>query len=491
MNKTSITTPKGLTRRNALRALGGGCAAMTQTSLLSSFLNLALTRSAAAAIDTSGYKAMVCVFLHGGIDSYNLIIPTGTDSFDDYKLARGDLALTDRSEFGNPEDPDPGLHGITDPTDLRTYGLHPALGELHQLYEAGNLAFVANVGSLVEPVDLSTYSSARLPLGLFSHSDQQRHWQTSTPQSRTQITGWAGRMADVLDDSVNRNPTIPMNIAVDYLNIFQTGETIVPYVVDDRNGAEEFVANQYANTMDLIFSDATNNFLDQTYSDLVKRTFSNMNAQAIEAAESYNMNTDAVTLDPGITDILENQTGHIGRQLLQVAKAIGAHGELEQDRQVFFVERHGWDHHAGLIANQNNMLPELSRALKAFYDATADLGLADNVVTFTASDFARTLNSNSNAGSDHAWGANHVVLGGGVDGGRIFGTYPHILAPGADNNLDLGRGRLIPTTSVDLYSAELALWFGLENDNVLETIIPNIRNFHSASDTAPPMGFML
>jgi uncharacterized protein (DUF1501 family) len=500
MNKTRTTKPKGLTRRDALRTLGGGCAAMTQTSLLSALLNLNLTRSAAAAIDTTGYKAMVCVFLHGGIDSYNLLVPTDTQAFEDYKLARGGLALTD-----GLGDPDPGLHDIVDPTDGRAYGLHPALGDLWQLYDEEKLAFVANVGSMVEPVDLGTYGSARVPLGLYSHSDQQRHWQTSTPQSRTQITGWAGRMADVLDDLVNRNPVIPMNIAVDHLNILQTGDTIVPYVVDDANGAEEFTANRYANTMDLILADATSSFLDQTYSDLVKRTFANMNAQAIEAAESYNLFTDAVTthpddrdpllplpevpyLDPGITDILENQTGHIGRQLLQVAKAIGAHVALDQDRQVFFVERGGWDHHSGLITNQNNMLPELSRALKAFYDATADFGLADMVVTFTASDFARTLNPNSNAGSDHAWGGNHVVIGDGVDGGKIFGTYPDALAPG--NILDLGRGRLIPTTSVDLYSAELALWFGLDNDNVLETIIPNIRNFYSASEATPPLGFM-
>jgi uncharacterized protein (DUF1501 family) len=384
--------------------------------------------------------------------------------------------------------------------------MHPGLGGLWDLYQDDKLAFVANVGSLVEPVDLSTYNSARLPLGLFSHSDQQRHWQTSTPQSRTQITGWAGRMADILDDLTNNNPAIPMNIAVDYLNIFQTGDTIVPYVVDDRNGAEVFAANHSNNPADLILASATSSFLDQTYSDLVKRTFADLNAQAIDAAENYNLYTNAVItapadrepadslpnipyLDPNIIDVLQNQTGHIGRQLLQVAKAIGAHVGLDQGRQVFFVERHGWDHHTGLIANQGPMLLELSRALKAFYDATADFGLADDVVTFTASDFARTLGANSNIGSDHAWGANHVVMGGGVQGGRIFGTYPESLAP--SNSLDLGRGRLIPTTSVDEFIADLVLWFGMENDNVLETIIPNIRNFYASSETAPPLGLMI
>jgi uncharacterized protein (DUF1501 family) len=502
------TEPKGLTRRNALRTLGG-CAAMTQTSLLSTLLTMNLTRAAAAAVDTSGYKAMVCCFLHGGIDSFNLCIPTDPLAFEDYKLARGDLALQDL--LG---DPDPGLHNIIDDPlkggDGRAYGLHPGFGGLQQLYNDGNLTFVANVGSLVEPVgDASNYRDYRLPLGLFSHSDQQRHWMTSTPQSRTQITGWAGRMADVLDDLTNRNPAIPMNIAVDYLNIFQTGDTIVPYVVDDRNGAEVFAANHSTNKADIILASATNSFLDQTYSDLVKRTFADLNAQAIEAAENYNLYTGAVTtplglrdpaipaeieaqipyLNPIIANILQNQTGHIGRQLLQVAKAIGARVGLDQDRQVFFVERHGWDHHTSLIANQGTMVPELGNALAAFYQAIDQFGIADDVVTFTASDFARTLGANSNIGSDHAWGANHIAMGGGVNGGRLFGTYPDSLAPG--NNLDLGRGRLIPTTSVDEFIADLVLWFGMENDSVLETIIPNIRNFYASSETTPPLGRML
>jgi uncharacterized protein (DUF1501 family) len=508
MTTTWNTNPKGLTRRNALRTLGGGCAAMTQTSLLSTLLTLNLTRAASAAIDTSGYKAMVCCFLHGGIDSHNVLVPIGIDDigtdytpYNDYVAARSTLALP-----YDPALPIPGLHEITDLMDGRFYGLHPGLADLQQLYNDQNLAFIANVGALVEPVgDASSYRDFRLPLGLMSHSDQQRHWQTSTPQSRTQITGWAGRMADVLDDLTNRNTAIPMNIAVDYINIFQTGDTIVPYVVDDQNGAEVFAANHSGNPADLILASATNSFLDQTYSDLVKRTFADLNAQAIEAAENYNLFTNAVTtapadrdppdslpdipyLNPAITNVLENQTGHIGRQLLQVAKAIGAHVGLDQDRQVFFVERHGWDHHTNLIANQGNMVPELGRALSAFYAATADFGLADDVVTFTASDFARTLGANSNVGSDHAWGANHIAMGGGVHGGRIFGTYPASLAPG--NSLDIGRGRLVPTTSVDEFIADLVLWFGMENDNVLETIIPNIRNFYASSETTPPLGLM-
>jgi len=487
MSKTKVTSGSGLSRRDFMR-ISGGCAALTETSLLATLLNLSLIRSAAAAIDTSGYKALVCVFLHGGIDSYNVLVPTtdpGNDPYADYALARGNLALDPTSVLG-----------ITDPTDNRGYGLHPELGDLQSLYEDGNLAFIANVGSLLEPVLPETYrNGARLPLGLYSHNDQQRHWQTSTPQSRTQITGWVGRMADILSDSVNRNPTISMNIAIEHLNILQTGDGIVPYVVDDRNGAELLRGYGGTNPMDQILTGAVDSFLEQSYVNLLKSTYAGMSRQAIDAAVEYNAQTEIVeailvnpvTGIPDTVDILRSTS--LGRQLLQAALAIGAHGALDQDRQVFFTERGGWDHHSNLLTNQGNLLREVNAALKAFYDTLSFLGLANDVVTFTASDFARTLSANSSNGSDHAWGGNHIVMGGAVQGGRLYGTYPDSLAPGS--SLDVGRGRLIPTTSVDQYAAELAMWFGLENDGNLETILPNIRNFHAASDTSPPLGFLI
>jgi len=476
MSKTKIIRGNDLARRDLLRRLGG-CAALTQTSLLSTLLNLSLIRSTAAAIDTSGYKALVCVFLHGGIDSYNMLVPTDDEPYADYLLARSNLAL----ELAT-------LHGIADPIDGRAYGLHPGMGDLQSLYDAGNLAFIANVGSLLEPVDAATYGNgARLPLGLFSHSDQQRHWQTATPQSRTQFTGWLGRMADILDDTVNRNPAISMNIAIDHLNILQTGDGIVPYVVDDRDGAEVLAGYGAGNAMDLILTGATDSFLEQSYADLLKRSHARLNRQSIDAAVDYNDATHSVVIDSAIIGTLKNS--YLGRQLLQVAKAIGAQQVLGQDRQVFFVERGGWDNHANLLAKQDFLLPEVNQAFKAFYDAMVYLGVENDVVTFTASDFARTLSANSNDGSDHAWGGNHIVMGGSVDGGRLYGSYPDSLAPG--NSLDLGRGRLIPTLSVDEYAAELAMWFGIDNDANLETILPNIRNFYSASDPIPPLGFML
>lgn len=477
MSKIRITRGNDLSRRDLLR-ISGGCAALTQTSLLSTLLNLSLLRSATAAIDTTGYKALVCVFLHGGIDSYNMLVPTDMDgAFSDYQFARGNLALDSAT-----------LLGITDPTDGRSYGLHPDLGDLLPIYNAGNLAFVANVGSLVEPVDSATYGNgARLPVGLYSHSDQQRHWQTSTPQSRTQITGWVGRMADILSDSVNSNPAISMNIAIDHLNILQTGEGIVPYVVDDRNGAEVLAGYGGGSAMDVILTGSIDSFLEQSYADLLKRTYAGLSRQSIDAAVDYNDATQSVIIDPANTSVL--QRTYLGRQLLQVARAIGAQGALGQKRQVFFTERGGWDHHSNLIANQGSLMPEVNQALSAFYEVIATLGFENDVVTYTASDFARTLSANSNDGSDHAWGGNHIVMGGPVLGGRLYGSYPDSLAPG--NSLDLGRGRLIPTLSVDEYAAELAMWFGIDNGANLESVLPNIRNFYSASAPLPPLGCLV
>ena len=484
MKKTKITRGQGQTRRDFLRTMGS-CVALG-TPILSTLLNLSLVRSATAQTDTSGYKALVCVFLFGGIDSYNILVPTDGDAnsgpYGDYIAARGAIGLDSGT-----------LHEILDTTDGRKYGLHELMPELQQLYNDGNLGFVANTGPLIEPVgDKNSYRDFRLPLGLYSHSDLQRHWQTSTPQSRTEITGWAGRMADVFNNTFDPPPEIPMNISVAGLNILETGDGIAPYVISRNNGA--IVLNGYGGTgsANEILTQSTDNLLDQTYANLLKQTHARLRGQAIDAAVAYNEATSNNPFSTEVTNAL-NGSGSLGQQLLQVAKAIGARETLGQDRQVFFVAVGGWDNHTNLLTNLTNRLPDVSQALKAFYDATVELDsdtpdVSSNVTTFTASDFARTLSPNTNAGSDHAWGGNYIVMGGGVNGGRLFGSYPQSLAPG--NDLDTGRGRLIPTTSVDEYAAELAMWFGIENDDTLEAILPNIRNFLPAG-SPPPLGMFV
>lgn len=476
MKKTKANSNVQLTRRALLRGMGG-CAAMSTIPLMSTALNLSLMRSAVASVDTSGYKALVCVFLFGGIDSYNMLIPTDDGGpYDDYLSVRGGIGGgglgLDRTT----------LHGISDSLTGASYGLHPELAGLQQLYNQGDLTFVANVGSLIEPVgDKSSYRDYRLPLGLYSHSDQQRHWQTSTPQSRTEITGWAGRMADLLQADTNSNPTISMNLSMGGLNILETGEGVAPYVVSS-NGA--IVLNRYGSTgtSDRILTQSTDSLLGQTYSNLLKQTFSRQRGQAIDAAVGYNDAINAVTFSEGIEEAF-SAGGGLGSQLLQVARAIGARSTLGQQRQIFFVTLGGWDNHASLLTNQATRLPALNNALKAFYDATVDLGVANDVTSFTASDFGRTLTPNSNIGSDHAWGGNHIVMGGAVNGGQLYGSYPESLALG--NPLDTGRGRLIPTTSVDEMAAEMAMWYGIGNDADLQAVLPNIRNFLSSGAPAP------
>jgi uncharacterized protein (DUF1501 family) len=450
--------------------MSGGCAALTSASLLSSVLNLSLTRSALAQVGgLGGYKALVCLFLRGGADTFNVLAPCEPSEYADYASVRGNLALA----HGD-------LLPISD-SEGRQFGIHPGMTEVRDLYQDGNLAFLANVGSLVAPTDRGTYDArANLPLGLFSHPDQQRHWQTSVPQSRNQITGWAGRMADALTDSANSNPTISMNLALNRVNILQTGDDVIPYVIR-TNGASTLSGYGSTNTLDRILTRSTDSLLEQTYADLLEKTHAGIRRNSIDAALAFNAATSAIQLSTVFP------ATNVGNQLEMVARSIGAHGDLGQTRQIFFVERGGWDHHDEMLNNQANMLPEVSAALRAFYDATVELGVADDVVLFTISDFARTLTSNGN-GSDHAWGANHWMMGRGVRGGDVYGAYPTSLALG--NPLDLGRGILIPTTSTAAYYAELAQWFGIPNDATMEVVLPNIRNFHPSGSATPPIGFM-
>ncbi len=434
----------------------------------------AVNSAVAAQAAPGGFKALVCIFLHGGIDSYNVVCPLEPQEYDDYRTVRSNLALN-----YDPNDPDnDDVHEITDATSGRKFGMHHGLPKLAGLFRDGKMAILANVGSLVERTDMSSYQARRnLPLGLYSHSDMIRHWQTSVPQSRVQLTGWAGRMADILMDRVNANAKVSMNIALNEINIFETGDKVVPYVIQDT-GATKLYGYRGRWKPDRVLTDATDRLLAATYRDLLEKTHAQTRRTAIDAAIAFNNATQNVTLNTPFPNT------YLGRQLKMVAKTIGAHAGLGHERQIFFISRGGWDHHANLIGRQNAMLPEVDGALHAFYTALVELGVQSDVVTFTASDFARTLSSNGK-GSDHAWGGNHMIIGDSVLGGRVFGDYPTSLALG--NTLDTGRGRLIPTTSVDEYAAELALWYGATNSD-LDTILPNIRNFYTGGGS--PIGFM-
>lgn len=487
-----------LSSRRALLKAAGGCGLMTNTSLMATLLQLQAAKSAAAAAtDTSGYKALVCLFLLGGNDSHNMVIPNEGDAtsgeYGTYYDIRGGVRT--ETNAGGLAIAQSDLISITGPGS-RSFGFHPGMAaqsgvaEVDQtdqtgvagLYNTGKLAVAANVGSLLQPTDRTEYNNrSQLPLGLFSHADLQRHWQTGLPQSRSQISGWGGRMSDLLQ-STNTNDTVSMNISVSGVNIWQTGSTVVPYAIG--TGGATTVSGYYSdpsstnNFQNRMYSRAVNNLFDQTYTDLLSKSFADSNRNSVDAALDFNAATSAIQLNTPFTS--EGPSNH----LKMVAKCIGARQQLGQTRQVFFVTLGGFDNHTNLITAHEGLMPRISRAVRSFYDATVELGVENEVTLFTASDFARTLSTNGQ-GSDHGWGGNHFVAGGAVNGGEFYGDYPDDLSTA--NPLNVGRGRYIPTMSVDELAADLALWFGAGHSD-LATIIPNIGNFYDTGLGGSPLG---
>ncbi|MEM8960880.1 MAG: DUF1501 domain-containing protein [Acidobacteriota bacterium] len=462
------------------RFLGqASCTAVGATSLFSSLLNLraagalAATRPpvvSAGPLPGNDYRALVYLFLAGGNDSFNMLVPRGPAEYAEYAAIRGDLAL-----------PVGSLLPITPATsDGREYGVHPGMPEVQQLFNTGQLAFLANVGSLVEPTTKTAIiaGSANLPLGLYSHSDQIMHWQTSLPDQRASL-GWAGRTADLLRAS-NTDNTVSMNISLAGTNVFQAGSQVVSYAIQPTgNGSIGPTGYNGTQTVDQLRTAAINSMLDQQYQSLFMDTFAKGKRAAIDSHLLFSGAVGAVA--PFTTTFSDNP---ISQSFQMVARTIAARQTLGARRQTFFILFGGWDHHDEVINAQAEMLPVVSKALGEFHDVLTELGVLDRVVTCTASDFARTLTSNGQ-GSDHAWGGNHMVMGGPVVGGDIYGTYPQLYA---DNDLDTGRGRLIPTTSCDEYFAELALWLGVAPSD-LATVLPNIGRFYTPG-SGPPIGFL-
>ena len=460
------------------RFLGqASCSAVGATSLFSSLLNLrsagALAQPAAAipgAAPPPGddYRALVCLFLAGGNDSFNMLVPRGSTEHAEYATIRGDLAL-----------PAASLLPITPATsDGREYGLHPGMPEVQQLFDAGQLALVANVGSLVEPTTKAGIlaGSAKLPLGLYSHSDQIMHWQTSIPDQRASL-GWAGRTADLLN-TANTNTQVSMNISLGGTNVFQSGSQVVPYSIQPT-GSVGINGYDGMDPFDQLRTTAINSLLDQQYQNLFMDTFAKTKRGAIDAHLLF---SDALGMVPALTTTFSPNP--VSQSFQMVARTIAARQSLGVRRQTFFILFGGWDHHDEVINAQAAMLPVVSKGLGEFHAALTELGVLNDVITFTASDFARTLTSNGQ-GSDHAWGGNHIVMGGPVIGGDLYGTYPQLYE---NNDLDTGRGRLIPTTSCDEYFAELALWLGVAPSD-LPTVLPNIDRFYTAG-SSPPIGFL-
>jgi uncharacterized protein (DUF1501 family) len=459
--------------RNAACLLGS-------TALMSSLEQFGLI-NALAQTAVSDYKALVCVFLSGGNDGNNVVIPYDPNiatEYPAYNAVRGAAGLAI---------PQASLLSIT-PGSLggRKFGLHPAMTEMQSLFNQtpSPLALLCNVGTLVQPLTKTIYQTnpAARPYQLFSHSDQVTQQQSSVSATVSQ-TGWAGRASDIMS-VINGNAPLPMIISVAGTSIFATGATTRPLAVASAPTAlnQVLVLNNYTFPPS---TDARSRAYDQIRAlnegRLVKAS-SDTTAQALLASAALSQEQTPATTFPNTT---------LGNQLKQVAKLIKANinqPSLGLKRQIFFCQLGGFDHHSGQINGQQNLLSQVSQAMKAFYDETVALGVSNQVTTFTLSDFGRTFQpAGSGAaavGSDHAWGNHQFILGGAVRGGDFYGTYPTLaLGNNGPDDTDSGtnpRGRWIPTTSIDQYAATLAAWYGLSASDI-PTVFPFVGRFASTN----------
>ena len=459
------------------RFLGqASCAAIGSTTLLSTILNMGVANSLAGMSTPTysaggDYKAMVCILLAGGNDSFNMLVPRNGANYTEYANTRSNLAL--------PQGELLPLN-YTD-TKGKQFGLHPSMPEVQNLFNNNKLAFVSNVGTLVEPTSKSQYinGSVRVPLGLLSHADQIQQWQTSLPQTRSS-KGWGGRMADILQAG-NGNQNISMNISLSGTNIFQVGNNTAEYAIRASAGGSVGI-NTYTGTsaLDRALKNGAESLLAQQYQDIFKSTFTNK----INDSQSNHVEfSAAINQAPSLRTAFSDNA--ISANMELIAKTIAVRDVLNVKRQTFFITFGGWDHHDEVLNNQVAMLSVVSKALSEFQAAMEELNLADCVTTFTASDFGRTLTSNGN-GSDHAWGGNVMVMGGSVKGGQIFGEYPSLALGGND---DVGGAIMLPQISTDEYFAELSKWFGVSNGD-LKYVLPNVGNFYDVNSASLPIGFM-
>lgn len=456
---------------NRRRFLSHSCSlGAASATLPSSFLSLGLARHAAAQT-ADDYRALVCILLAGGNDSYNMLVPIDNDQYGEYQNLRADLALDQSTLLP--------LSGSSQAG--RRYGLHPGMPELQSLYNAGDVALLANVGTLLEPYDASRFANdtAVLPLGLFSHSDQIAQWQTAMPDLRS-AQGWGGRMADLMQ-SANLNNGVSMNISLSGTNVFQSGANVSEYsIASEGNGAAGINAYDDGTEFGTFKKLIVDELLSVQQQHIFRREYRRRLLGAIDAQRVF---VDAIDTAPALSTGFS--AGPLSQSLRQIARVIGARTALGASRQTFFVTVGGWDHHDELLNNQAAMLPAVSRALMEFSSALRELDVFNEVTTFTISDFGRTLTSNGR-GSDHGWGGHHIVMGGSVNGADTYGSYPELMA---NSPLDTGRGVYAPTTSTDQYFAELALWFGVAPSD-LDQVLPNVSRFYSPGTGTGPLGFM-
>jgi uncharacterized protein (DUF1501 family) len=459
-----------ISRRHFINNVGKAGLGAAFLSPLMGFKSLADTKLLNSILDDD-YKVLVCFFMSGGNDSYNMLIPLGSE-YNLYSETRSNLAIPS----GDVLKINPGNTGN------RQFGLHPSMTEIQSLFNSGDLAFISNIGTLIKHVTREQVWNGNepVPLGLFSHADQQQEWMTGKPHERD-IRGWGGKIADQLNN-INPPNSISMNISLSGTNIFQIGENNVEFSIGYNEN--EVGINGYENESWDGFDDAMtygiDQMLDQNYSDPFKKTYIDVIKQSRNAIKIYR---DAMEQTSDLTiGFSEND---ISKAFRTISRLIKANNILGFKRQIYYVEYSGWDHHDELLNNQSEMLRNVSLGFSEFNSAMKELGVDDKVTLFSMSEFARTLTSNGN-GTDHAWGGNVIVMGGAVKGKRIFGNYPTL---NLDNEQMIWDGVMIPTLSTDEYFTELAQWFGIQT-SVIPQLFPNINNFYNLNSGQAPIGFL-
>ncbi|MDP9050238.1 MAG: DUF1501 domain-containing protein [Acidobacteriota bacterium] len=417
----------------------------------------------ALAQTTTDYKALVCIFLFGGNDANNTLVPFDTTGYANYANIRGPIALPQTGAAGT---------ALLQLSNLPNFSLNPNLPEIASLFQTNNVALVANVGTLVAPTTKAQYQSgATVPTNLFSHSDQQLEWQNASKSGATQ-TGWAGRIADQLASKYNLTGQVPMITSVAGDTLFCNGNASTPVSVSPGNlggsqcseGTTECNAQQA--TAQALLSFDSGLTLVQADNNITNNAYSY--AKTLTAA------TQSVT--PLLTPF--PAANGLATQLKQIAQIIQVRAALGVNRQIFFCGVGNFDTHSNQLVLQNGLLAQMSAAMNAFYAATVEMGVQNSVTSFTMSDFSRTFQPNSNTGTDHAWGSHHIVMGGAVKGGQLYGKFPTLTLNGPDDSGT--NGRWVPSTGSAQYAATLASWFGVSAAQ-MPLVFPNIASFPTSN----------
>ena len=481
-------------------------------SIVNTLSQLQLVNSAAASTlgsVSTDYKALVCIFLRGGVDMNNVLIPVGA-----HPQAQG--YANDRGVVGVPNgvvstynasgaDETIALADTPDP-----FGLHPSMTNLASMYNVGEAGFVTNVGTLAEPTTRETYNSSALPSQLFSHSDQVTEWMSSIAD-QAYTSGWGARVADLFHDTWNVNSASSMLISAAGNNQFQNGSTTVPQYSVTTTGAVSLsgFGTDYSNALDAsgnirndnthgkrlralekIMAYSHSNLIGDSYASVVKRA---RETEAVINAATSSANDIGLDLDT-IFDGYVSSTNSLAEEMKSIARLIAGRSHLGNNRQIFFVDLGGFDNHQDINGDLGTLLTQVDEAIGGFNAAMKQLDTLDSdfsydmVTSFQASDFNRTWTPNGDdpdsAGTDHAWGSHTFLFGGAVNGKTLHGTFPELAVGGAHDVPSGSRGRWIPTTSVDQYCALLAHWFGVPaNSSEMATIFPNLHRFDDPFST--------